>query len=172
MKSLSLLGFSFLFTAFLFSFNGANAQEKAKASPADSTTGYIGNSEISIKYNSPSVKNRTIWGALVPYNQVWRAGANEATIFTTSASLNVEGKELPAGTYSFFAIPTEKDWTIIFNKTANQWGAYKYDMGEDALRVTVTPKKSSTVNERLKYEINKNGIVLKWENLEIPVGIK
>lgn len=84
----------------------------------------------------------------------------------------MEGKLLPAGKYAFFVIPNEKEWTIIFNKTAGQWGAYKYDATQDALRVSVKPRKSEKMNERLVYEVNENGIVLKWENLEVPVAIK
>jgi hypothetical protein len=85
---------------------------------------------------------------LEKYGKVWRAGANEATVFTTSKDITVEGKKLPAGTYGFFAIPTETNWTVIFNKVAKQWGAYKYDQAQDALRVTVTPVKTA-MNERL-----------------------
>ena len=87
------------------------------------------------------MKGRPIWGQLVPYGQVWRSGANEATTITFDQPVMVEGQPLAAGTYSLFTIPTEKQWTMIFNKTAKQWGAFKYDDKQDALRVTVTPQK-------------------------------
>ncbi len=141
-------------------------------SPRDSVSGKVGNAMITVNYGSPSVKARKIWGDLVPYGKVWRTGANEATTFTTDKAIVVEGKSLPAGKYSFFAIPNEKEWTIIFNKTAKQWGAYDYKDKEDALRVTVKPKKSSAMAEHLKYTVNSSGISLIWENLEVPVSIK
>ncbi|MBY8962048.1 DUF2911 domain-containing protein [Flavobacterium sp. D11R37] len=149
-----------------------NAQEKKPASPAEKATGTINGSTITINYSSPSVKGREIWGALVPYGKVWRAGANDATTFTTTKDIMVEGKKLPAGTYSFFVIPEKDAATIIFNKEAKQWGAYKYDESKDKIRVKVKPKKSATMNERLVYKVNNNNITLSWENWDIPVMIK
>lgn len=157
----------------IFSIVGTMAfGQKKTASPRDSVSGKINGASISVNYGSPSVKDRKIWGELVPYGQVWRAGANEATTFTTDKAIVVEGKTLAAGKYGFFAIPGEKEWTIIFNKTANQWGAYEYKDSADALRVTVTPKKSASKQERLVYKLNDKGLVLAWENLEVPVAIK
>lgn len=141
-------------------------------SPRDSVSGKIGQATITVNYGSPSVKGRKIWGDLVPYGKVWRAGANQATTFTTDKAIMVEGKALPAGKYSFFAIPTEKDWTIIFNKVANQWGAYDYKQADDALRVTVKPSKISPSAERLKYTVLGNEVSLLWENLGVSVSIK
>ncbi|NDI99105.1 DUF2911 domain-containing protein [Flavobacterium sp. LaA7.5] len=149
----------------------ASAQGK-KASPAETATGKINGANITIEYSSPSVKGREIWGELVPYGKVWRAGANDATTFTTDKPLMIEGKELPAGTYSFFVIPEKESATVIFNKEAKQWGAYKYDEGKDQLRVKVTPKKSTKMNERLVYSINKNNVTLSWENWDIPIMAK
>ena len=156
--------------AILVLWGTASAQERK--SPADSVSGKIGNAGVQIRYSSPSVKGRKIWGDLVPYGQVWRSGANEATTFQTDKDVMVEGKKLPAGKYSLFTIPGEKDWTVIFNKTADQWGAFKYDAKQDVLRVTVQPKKAVTLRERLSYGISKNGISLMWENLEVPVSIR
>lgn len=146
--------------------------QKKIASPRDSVKGKIGETTIYVNYGSPSVKGRVIWGDLVPYGKVWRAGANEATSFTCDKAITVEGKSLPAGTYGFFVIPAEKEWTIIFNKIAKQWGAYEYTQQEDILRVTVKSKKSAAMNERLVYKINASGLSLLWENLEVPVSIK
>ena len=143
-----------------------------RPSPPATATGKVNGATVTINYGSPSVKGRKIWGELVPYEQVWRAGANEATTFETDKDLKVEGKALPAGKYGFFAIPGEKEWTIIFNKVPNQWGAFKYDAAQDALRVTVKPRKSDKMTERLVYEVNDKGLVLRWENLEVPVSIK
>ncbi|WP_069660171.1 DUF2911 domain-containing protein [Arcticibacter eurypsychrophilus] len=171
-KPFVLKAFSFVVCALLFSSTLIQAQEKPVASPADSVSGKVGNAMIEIKYGSPSVKGRKIWGGLEAYGKVWRAGANKATTFSTDKDIKVEGKSLPAGRYSFFAIPTEGNWTIIFNKTADQWGAYKYEESQDALRVTVSPKKASALKERLTYVINKKGVVLQWENIEVPISIK
>ncbi|MES2681558.1 MAG: DUF2911 domain-containing protein [Bacteroidota bacterium] len=146
--------------------------QKKMESPRDSVDGKIGKASISINYGSPSVRSRKIWGELVPYGKVWRAGANEATTFTTDQAITVEGKKLAAGRYSFFVIPGEKEWTVIFNKTANQWGAYEYKEAADALRVNVKTKKSAAMQERLTYKINKNSISLIWENTEVPVSVE
>ena len=146
--------------------------KKDRPSPPAEASGKIGSANITIKYSSPAVKGRTVWGDLVPYGEVWRAGANEATIFETDKDITVEGMALPKGKYSFFTIPGESEWVIIFNKNPEQWGAYSYDESMDALRVTVKPAKSSAMNERLTYAVNKKGIVLSWENLDVPVSVK
>ncbi|MCX2741278.1 DUF2911 domain-containing protein [Pontibacter anaerobius] len=149
---------------------GASAQG-GKASPADSVSGQAGDATITVNYSSPSVKGRNIWGGLVPYGQVWRAGANEATTVTVDKDVLVEGERLPAGTYSFYTLPGEDEWIVIFNKTAKQWGT-QYDEKQDALRVKVTPRKAPAMNERLKYDVTDEGLLLSWENLEVPVKIE
>jgi len=143
---------------------------KKLASPRDSVSKTIAGADIDINYGSPSVRKRKIWGGLVPYGQVWRTGANEATRFTTSKDIVVEGKTLAAGTYGFFAIPTETQWTIIFNSIPNQWGAFKYDSTKDVLRVMVTPKKAGK-NNHLHYKINSKGFELVWAKLAVPVTV-
>lgn len=149
----------------------------AQASPPATATGKAAGANLSIKYSSPSVKSRQIWGALVPYDKVWRAGANQATILETDKDIKVEGKTLPAGKYSLYAIPGEKEWTIIINSQTGQWGITRQgetteDPAKDVLRVMVKPKKSATMNERLVYTIDSKGFVLSWENLDVPVSIK
>ena len=148
------------------------AATEAKPSPAATAKGKIGAAEVTVNYSSPAVKGRKIWGGLEQYGKVWRAGANEATTVEFSKAVKVEGKALPAGKYSFFVIPTEKQWTVIFNKEPNQWGAYKYDQKLDALRVTVTPRKAGALAERLAYDVTPKGLTLRWENVEMPVAIK
>ncbi len=155
----------------------AQADKSKRPSPPDSTTGQFGDATVSIKYSSPSVKGRKIWGDLVPYDKVWRAGANEATIFETDKAIKVEGKELPAGKYSLFAQPGENEWQFIFNSQTGQWGVKRSgesnrDSTNDVLTVVVKPKPSSEMNERLVYKIDKDGFALKWENLEVPVKLK
>jgi hypothetical protein len=148
-----------------------HAKKSPIASPRDSVSRKIGDATITINYGSPSVKGRKIWGALVPYGQVWRTGANAATTFTTDKDILVEGQKLPAGTYGFFAIPSTTTWVIIFNGVPKQWGAFKYDSSQDVLRVTVTPQASS-MHERVVYKINSKGFTLAWENLIVPVMVK
>ena len=157
----------------VFSTTLVAAQDKKPASPAATATGVINGATITINYSSPFVKGRTIWGDLVPYGQVWRAGANDATTFETSKAITVEGKQLPAGKYTFFIIP-EKDGkaTGIFNSEAKQWGAYKYDEKKDALRVAIKSKKSVKLNESLVYKVNKNNVTLSWENQDFTISIK
>jgi len=150
-----------------------NAQDKKPASPPATATGKINGANISVNYSSPSVKGRVIWGELVPYGQVWRAGANDATTFETDKAITIEGKQLPAGKYAFFVIP-EKDnkATIIFNSEAKQWGAYKYDAAKDVLRVIVPITKSKTVTESLTYKVDSNNVSLNWEHAVISFGVK
>lgn len=150
----------------------AEAQDKPK-SPAESATGKIGNATVTIDYNAPSVRDREIWGKLVPFGEVWRAGANEATTFETNQKLTVEGKELPAGKYSLFVLP-EKDGTatVIFNKTAKQWGAYDYKQADDQLRVKVKAIAEKSKTEKLVYKITDKGFSLAWDNWTIPVSAK
>lgn len=153
-------------------------EDKSKRpSPPATATGTVNGATITIDYSSPGVKGRKIWGGLVPYDKVWRAGANEATLFTTSKDILVEGKKLPAGKYSLYAIPGEKDWVIIFNSKTGQWGvkddeSTTEEPANDVLRVTVKPEKSSAFNERMKFVVDKNGFALEWENLKVPVSVK
>ena len=162
----------FLSSTILAQDNKAN-----RPSPPATATGKAGGATITINYSSPGVKGRPIWGSLVPYDKVWRAGANEATIFETDKDIKVEGKPLKAGKYSLYAIPGQKDWTFIFNSQTGQWGVTMdglttEDPAKDVLRVTVKPKKSKSMNERLAYVIDKDGFALVWENLEVPASIK
>lgn len=155
----------------------AQGDKANRPSPAATASGKVKDANITINYSSPAVKERKIFGGLVPYGQVWRAGANEATVFETAKAIKVEGKELPAGKYSLYAIPGEKEWTIIFNKQTGQWGVKRggvtsRDEAQDALTVQVKPKKTSGLTERLAYEVTGNGFVLRWENTEVPVSIK
>jgi hypothetical protein len=149
----------------------------SRPSPPATASGKVGGATISISYGSPSVKGRKVWGELVPYGKAWRAGANEATIFETDKAITVEGESLPAGKYSLFAIPGENEWQMIFNSQTGQWGIKRggdanRDPANDVLTVSAKPVKSSSMNERLAYEVTNNGIVLKWENLEVPIAIK
>lgn len=163
-KTLALF-FSLLISTFAF------AQKKV-VSPAETVTGKVNGATITIKYGSPSVKGRAIWGGLVPYDKVWRAGANDATTFETDKTITIEGKQLPAGKYSFFVIPNENESVIIFNKEAKQWGAYEYKAGSDQLRVTVKNEKGDALVEKLEYKIMETRIELLWEKVIIGFEVK
>jgi hypothetical protein len=167
-KLLSLLAMTFLLSSVAFA---QPSGTKNLASPRDSVSGTLGGAHIKIWYGSPSVKGRKIFGALEPWDKVYRAGANEATIFTTDKDIKVEGKTLPAGSYAFFVIPkADGKWTVIFNKTAHQWGAFKYDESKDQLRVDVKVKKIPN-QERLVYTIGKHDFDMKWADTDVPVMV-
>src|ERR1700740_3709454 len=108
--------------------------------------------DVTINYHRPLVKGRKIWGGLVPYGQVWRAGADENTTFEVSDPVTIEGQALPKGVYGLHAIPTADTWTIIFSKTNTGWGSYSYKQDEDALRVTVKPHPLQEKEEALEFE--------------------
>ena len=140
-----------------------------QASPEASVAQTIGLTEIQIRYHCPAVNKRKVWGELVPYNEVWRAGANENTTISFSTDVAVSGQKLPAGTYGLHMLPTEKDWTVIFSKQAAAWGSFSYDQKEDALRVTVAPQ-AAEFQERLSYSLEDPTdtsvqAVMRWEKV-------
>lgn len=141
-----------------------------RASKNGRTEGSIDGVGVVLEYGRPNVKGREIWGGLVPYGQVWRTGADEATTIALSADALIEGESLAAGTYAVFTIPADDEWTVIFNKTAKQWGAFRYDEGEDALRVTVTPGSGEHV-ESLDFVVEEDSIVLRWAEVTVPIAI-
>ena len=174
-KTILIKGFVLALTGVVLS--SMTWAQNPRQSPAATTSGKVNGATIIIKYSSPAVNGRKIWGGLVPYDKVWRAGANEATLFTTDKAIEVEGKSLPVGNYSLYAIPGEKEWIIIFNSAIGQWGINRdgtttEDPAKDVLRVTVKPEISTEFNERLTYMVNVNGFALYWENLRVPVSIK
>jgi hypothetical protein len=159
----------------------AQGDKSTRPSPPATATGKIKDATITIEYSSPSVKGRQIWGSLVPYNKIWRAGANEATIFTTDKDIMVEGKKLPAGKYSLFMTPGEKEWTVIFNSQTGQWGIKNsgdanLDPAKNVLEVKVKPKMEKEVQEKLTYTVEDKlmdkGFYLRWDKLKVFVSIK
>lgn len=146
-----------------------------RPSPNAKVTQTVGLTELSVTYSRPGVKGRAIWGALVPYGQPWRTGANEATQFTTSDEIKVEGQALPAGTYALVTIPTADSWTVIFSTQKEMWGAYDYDAKNDALRVTVKPV-AAAHEERLSFTFDDPSpesatLNMRWEKVSVPVKI-
>jgi hypothetical protein len=163
----------FLCTSITFSQSG---KQEVRISPKAEVMQTVGFTDVSIVYSRPGVKGRSIWGKLVPYDAVWRAGANEATKITFSTDVTIEGKKLKKGSYSFFVIPSKNEWTLIFNKVADQWGAFEYNESEDVLRVKVKTEENSW-QEWLAYTISKTSdttavIRLEWEKLRVPFKVE
>jgi Protein of unknown function (DUF2911) len=132
--------------------------------------------DITVKYHRPSVNGRKIWGGLVPYGKVWRAGADENTTIEFSDDVSVEGKPLPKGVYGLHMIPNQNSWTVIFSKTNTGWGSYSYDQKDDALRVDVKTRPLAETKDALEFEFEdlkptSTAVTLKWEKLGIPFTV-
>lgn len=150
----------------------------------------VGDAKITYSYHRPNVKGRAIWGCqttdvlprggvtypcLVPYGQVWRTGANEATVFEFSSDVTINGQKLPKGKYSLHTIPGASEWTIIFNKNWGQWGSFTYDAKDDVIRVTAKPMPSD-FHETMSIEIenvkaNTADVYLRWEKVAVPFTV-
>jgi hypothetical protein len=149
--------------------------EEPRTSPNAAVSQTIGTTEVRITYGRPQVNDRTIFGGLVSYGEVWRTGANEATTISFSDDVMVEGESLAAGTYSLYTIPGPESWTLIFNDVANQWGT-QYNQGEDVLRVDVTPE-SAPFHEMMTFRFgnvtNTSGTAaLLWAETRVPFEIQ
>ena len=182
-----------------------NALRLPRPSQKASVTQTIGVTDLTITYSRPAVKGRKIWGdappaaitankavgastlddqnkrvkgaPIVPYGHVWRTGANEATIFTVTDDVLINGQKLPAGSYSLHTIPSKKEWTIIFNGVADQWGSFNYDEKKDVLRVKAKPVKAKGNQEWLLYSIpvvtpNTAQVLISWEKVAVPFTVE
>jgi tetratricopeptide (TPR) repeat protein len=150
--------------------------ELPDASPRAEVSQTVGLTEITISYHRPAVKKRKIWGGLVPWGEVWRAGANENTTIRFSTPVTVGGKTLAPGRYGLHTLPTEKGWTVILSHMADAWGSYTYDAKEDAVRVAATAQ-PAPFEERLAYTFDdvSDGAVtvsLRWDKLRVPFKIE
>ena len=160
----------------------------------------IGVTDVTITYSRPGVKGRAIWGdplpeqakgeatldnqnerpkgaPIVPWGHVWRTGANEATTFTVTDDVLINGQKLAAGSYSLHTIPTKDEWTIVFNGTANQWGSFSYDPAKDTLRVKAKPQWVNESQEWLAFNIDPVGedsaqVNIRWEKINVPFTVK
>jgi hypothetical protein len=146
-----------------------------RESNRQSVTQTIGDTTVAVVYHRPNVKDRKIWDGLEPYGKVWRTGANEATVFEISNDVKINGQTLPKGKYSLHTIPNKDEWTIIFNKTAEQWGSFAYDQKQDALRVAVKPMKAE-LHETMSLgfenvKANTADVVIAWERVKVPFTI-
>ncbi len=135
----------------------------------------IGITDITITYHRPLANGRKVWGGLVPYGEVWRAGANENTLITFPNDVTIEGKPLEAGTYGLHMIPTEGDWTVIFSKMHTAWGSFSYNQAEDALRVTVKPQPTEMHNALLydfdQLKPDSAVVVMSWDKVAVPFKV-
>ena len=157
--------------------NGSQATELnlPRLSQRGITTQTIGISTVTLNYSRPLANGREIWGKIVPYGKVWRAGANENTIITFSDDAIIEGKPLAAGSYGLHMIPDKDQWTIIFSKNSTSWGSFSYDEKEDALRVTVKPTTDQAF-DTLTYtfdDVKPDSALatLRWEKAAVPFRV-
>lgn len=166
-----------VFCILLFTSDAAAQLDSPRVSNRQDLVQTIGDTKITVSYHRPNVRGRQVWGEgnMVPYNQVWRTGANEATLFETSEDIIVQGEKLPKGKYSLHTIPTSGEWTIIFNKQSDQWGSFRYDESQDQLRVTAKAAKAPfTETMTISFENavdNKTVMHITWENVTVPVTL-
>ena len=179
MKYLTML---FVSGAALFLASGLHAQEAKKiefpqASPLASVKERVGVTDVSVEYSRPSMRERKIFGGLVPYGQVWRTGANAATKVTFSTAVKVGGAAVPAGSYALFTIPGEAEWTVILSKVVDdQWGSYAYNQKDDQARVKVKPAAMAEPVETMTIGLQdvragKANLVIAWDRTKVPVEI-
>lgn len=146
-------------------------------SPTATLKQKVGLTDVEIVYSRPGVKDRKIFGELVPYGELWRTGANQATKISFSDDVKIHGQELKAGTYALFTIPGKDEWTVIFNKNANQGGTGNYKETEDALRIKVEPEAHGHIHETFTINLdevrdNSAEITLTWENISIAIPLE
>lgn len=135
----------------------------------------IGITDITINYHRPLANGRQIWGKVVPYGQVWRAGANENTIITFTDPVTIEGQALDKGTYGLHMIPGESEWTVIFSKNSTAWGSFTYKQDEDALRVKVKAQ-TADLHDALAYDFDdvkpdSTVVTMRWEKVAVPFKV-
>ena len=154
----------------------ALANDTTKRSVKSAVAGKIGNASVNINYYSPKVRERVIWGGLVPFGEVWVTGGHDATNVEISQNFEINGVQIPAGKYAFFTIPGKEFWTVILNKKWDQHLANDYDQKEDLVRIQVTPE-TNNHTERLQYFVddagnNEGAIAVAWEKLKIRLPLK
>ena len=141
------------------------SMSRAQESPPASAEATIDGVTVKIDYHAPKVKGRTVWGGLVPYDKVWRTGANNATTIEVSDNVKIGKNKIPKGKYALFTIPKKGDtWTVIINKEAEQWGAYNYKESEDLVRFDVKVDRSLEISEAMNFDVKDDGtVVFSWE---------
>ena len=155
---------------------GIITADTLKGSPERMTMANIGKAHVHIEYHSPGVKNRVIWGGLVPYDSIWVSGAQKATTIDFSKDVIIMGDTISAGTYAFFTIPRKEKWTVILNTRYDQYLTNEYNQNEDVGRYQVTPEILDKPVLRLTYEVHRNtdtsgSIVLAWEKIKVVLPV-
>ncbi|NRB62544.1 MAG: DUF2911 domain-containing protein [Saprospiraceae bacterium] len=148
---------------------GSEESISSRPSPPKVMEDTLGHVPVSIHYGAPSVRGRTIFGELVPFGEIWRTGANEATVLAFEDSLRIGDQIIPSGQYSLFTIPGKSKWTIILNEDFDQWGAYNYDAEKDIIRFSVTPTVMENLQEQMRFELTNDTLLLKWAYLKVPI---
>ena len=154
----------------------ATTVQLPQPSPGVTVAHDLGISRVTVAYHRPAVKGRRIWGELVPYDKVWRLGANEATTIELSHPAKVAGRDVPPGKYALFAIPSANEWTLILNKKNQQWGAYFYDAKDDLLRFTVKPE-AAEFREWFDIDLapvsdREMRVNVMWDKVRVPFSIE
>ena len=158
-------------------FHAVHAQKvlEAKPSPMVVAATKVDGAYVKIVYSQPQKRDRKIFGALVPYDKVWRLGANEATEITLTQDMTFGGQKLSAGTYSMYAIPEKDQWILIFNSALGEWGAYNYEESKDVMRIKVPTQKTDETYEPFTMMFNEDGteLMMMWDNTKVvvPVGV-
>ncbi len=176
MPTIARIGVALVAVAFVASSASAQQVDLPRPSPNAKLSQFIGVTEVTVEYSCPGVKNRKIWGGVVPYDKVWRAGANSPTKVTFAKDVVIDGKPLAAGSYTFLVIPTAGKWTLIFNRDPKGAGVFGYNKADDVLRVDVKPQ-PAPMRERLAYSFANFGdaggnLELEWEKLRVTLPIK
>lgn len=153
------------------------APEVPQPSPRAKVEQRVGITDFAITYSSPGVKGRKIWGGLVPYDEVWRAGANASTLLEASRDFFVGETPVPAGTYAVYAIPSKGDWTVILNSNTKAWGTNGYDPANDVVRIAIKPQKLPESRERLTFLFSNATddavhLDLEWEKVRVRIPIR
>lgn len=171
MKKLGIFLMAFFMVITFNSYTQAQAKENTQ-SPKTTVNGKF----IKVRYNQPSLRNRKLGTDLAPYGKVWRTGADSTTKITFTKDVQFGGKDVKAGTYALFTIPTEKEWTVILNNDWQKWGAYSYDQTKDLVRVNVPAKKAPKTEEKFTIKVddksNNADLVMMWGDVMVAVPVK
>jgi hypothetical protein len=166
----------FAFLAFAALMSAANAQQMKRVSPHETAELALNGKKVTVTYGRPSMKGRKIMGGLVPFGQVWRTGADEATVLKTDADLTIGNLAVPKGSYAIFTLPSESGWKLIVNKVSDQWGAFNYDQKQDLGQVDMKVGKTSAPVEQFTITLaqaDKGGAMkLEWENTSASIDFQ
>jgi len=169
---MNIKGSIIVLVLYSLAFVSCESQKKERPSPLRADSTMFGAAKLKIEFSSPAVNGRRIWGDLVPYDQLWRTGANDATVFSTAENIRLAGKPVDAGKYAVFTIPSSKKWTFILNEHWNQWGAGDYDSTRDILRLKIDPRSTKDFSERMKFYFEDDSLKFQWEKLAFSLALE